>query len=160
MLQLNNSITIPLGIKVALPLTTCLFLTNKSSVSENCGITISANVIDCGYTGEIHCNFVKIAIGKKDKHIKITDTYSTIIYPGMNICQGLLLPLYNENKFKLEECSNKEYQQHKDKLASVLALRQENCFGSSERKDNKDLNWRQRLTDSYNAAVTKIKNSI
>lgn len=77
----QESVLIPLGIKVDVPFGYALVLFNKSGISTQTGLVAGACVIDHGYQGQIHCHL----INSSDKNVEIK--------PGQKIIQGLLLPI-------------------------------------------------------------------
>lgn len=57
----GDSVKIPSGIKVIVPEGYALVAFNKSGVATNKGLDVSAQVVDIGYTGEVHICFNKVA---------------------------------------------------------------------------------------------------
>ncbi len=76
----GESVNIPSGIKIEiLPNTVGLFL-NKSGIARK-GLIVGAQVIDCGYTGEVHLSLHNIG------------TEEVIIGPGQKVAQMLIMPV-------------------------------------------------------------------
>lgn len=79
-LEPGRSVNIASGICVEItPKTAGIFL-NKSGVAKK-GLIVGAQVIDCGYTGEVHLNIHNVGL---ENHT---------IEPGQKIAQMLVMPI-------------------------------------------------------------------
>ena len=81
LLQHGDSVLIPAGIKVEVPIGYALIFHNKSGVASKKNLYVGADTIDHGYSGEVHINLVNNGIN------------SQMIYAGDKIIQGILIPI-------------------------------------------------------------------
>lgn len=81
---------IPLKIKVEIPKGFVGLMFPRSSLSGNFGITVSANVVDSGYTGEIHVVLHNLG----------SDTF--IVNPLDRIAQLVIVPFYGNEIQKVD----------------------------------------------------------
>mgnify|MGYP000854013954 CR=1 FL=1 len=102
----GESVNIPSGIKVSLPVNTCLIGFNKSGIASKYSLQVGACVIDENYKGEIHINLINI--GNEDVQLKA----------GQKILQFVL---FNQEYHKLKEIKSeapwklKRYDERGDK---------------------------------------------
>ena len=75
----SESILIPSGIKVDVPSGWALIFKNKSGVATKKGLIVGAEVVDHGYSGEVHIHLINT--GKEKVNIQ----------PGEKIIQGVML---------------------------------------------------------------------
>ena len=80
-LKPGESVKIPAGIKVEVPVGYALIFFNKSGVAAKKSLIVGACVIDSGYAGEVHINMINAG------------TENQIISPGDKIVQGILIPV-------------------------------------------------------------------
>jgi dUTP pyrophosphatase len=80
-LKHGESVLIPSGIKVDVPLGYALIFHNKSGVASKKNLDVMACVVDHGYKAEVHLNVVNN--GQSDQ----------IIEPGAKLVQGILQPI-------------------------------------------------------------------
>lgn len=78
----NQSVLIPSGIKVRVPLGHALIAFNKSGVAVKQGLYVGACVIDEDYQGEVHI------------HVTNVSNNATLIVPNQKLVQFLLVPVY------------------------------------------------------------------
>ena len=114
----GHSVLIPLGIKVAIPENTCLMGANKSGISLKLGLIHGGNIVDAGYTGELHIQMISV--------VKL-DT-PALLLPGMKIIQYLLIKLGNTTDTNLIECDMKEYDEI---VKNIKDQRGPGAFGST-----------------------------
>ena len=76
----GQSVNIPSGIHIQIPIGFMGLFLNKSGVAKK-GLIIGAQVIDCGYTGEVHLNLHNVS-----KMLRI-------IKPGQKIAQLIIVPI-------------------------------------------------------------------
>lgn len=107
----NESILIPSGIKVLIPKGYALIAFNKSSIASKKNLIVGACVIDESYQGEIYINLINI--GKEPQ----------VINPGDKIIQFICLPI---NYVKIEEVTN-EFELYN----GIVTTRGEGGFGST-----------------------------
>lgn len=81
-LQAGRSVNIPSGIKMEIPHGMVGVFLNKSSISANNHLIVGAQVVDHGYTGELHLNLFNIGI----RPIEIKSE--------MKLTQLVLIPVY------------------------------------------------------------------
>jgi dUTP pyrophosphatase len=103
----GQSIIIPSGIIMPLPIGYAGIFLNKSGIATKYNLLKGAQVIDSKYTGEIHLHFINVGIKKQ------------IIYPNMKIAQMIIIKL---PKIKLKETINN---------INIKSDRGKNGFGSS-----------------------------
>lgn len=113
-IQPNESILIPSGIKVKVPNGYMLQFTNKSGVASKRGLLVGANTVDVGYEGECHINLHNVSC--KAQYIEAGDK----IVQGILIPVNFAMPEEIESEDKLYEGSSSE--------------RGEDGFGSSGNK--------------------------
>ncbi len=77
----QERICIPSGIRVRVPFGYALIAFNKSGVATKLGLDKLAEVVDCGYEGEIHISVVNTS--KNPVHI----------YPGQKLIQFILVQI-------------------------------------------------------------------
>ena len=58
----QESVNIPLGIKVSIPTNIALEAANKSGVATKKKLFVGATVVDSSYQGEIHCHLVNVGL--------------------------------------------------------------------------------------------------
>ncbi|WP_298752202.1 hypothetical protein [uncultured Arcobacter sp.] len=89
----NETVVIPLGIKVQVPKGYALVFFNRGSVAVKKGLTVGACVIDEPFQGEVILNLIN------------ETTYPTEIKAGEKIIQGLLIevPEVEFNEVPIEE---------------------------------------------------------
>lgn len=80
-LKPGESVKIPAGIKVEVPVGYALIFFNKSGVAAKKSLIVGACVIDSGYAGEVHINMINAG------------TENQTISPGDKIVQGILIPV-------------------------------------------------------------------
>lgn len=107
----GKRILIPSGIKVSVPIGSGLIAANKSGLSSNFGIQFTAQVVDPGYTGEVHIGIINL--GQE----------SFIIKSGQKLIQFLHTPLFSSTPV---EVSNERYAE-----ITSGAERKEGGFGST-----------------------------
>lgn len=108
----GESVNIPSGIKVEIPIGYMGLFLNKSGIATKYNLIVGAQCIDTFYTGEVHINLHNI--GDADVKIK----------PGMKIIQMVIIPviccgLQEVSPFSLNEDFSK------------INLRNEKGFGST-----------------------------
>lgn len=81
MLRPGDSVTIPSGIKVEIPIGYMGLFLNKSGVASKKSLVMGAQVIDPYYSGEVHLDLHNIGHGNID------------IRPGDKITQMVLVPI-------------------------------------------------------------------
>ena len=113
-LQPGQSILIPSGLKVNVPVNHVLVAFNKSGVATKKNLQVGACVIDEDYQGEIHIHLINVGCD------------STSIDPGDKIIQLVLLPTVYESV----EITETEESLWKGKLTE----RGEGGFGSTGNK--------------------------
>lgn len=77
----GQSVLIPAGVKVEVPMGFAMIFHNKSGVASKKNLYVGADTIDHGYAGEVHINLVNNGIDV------------AIISPGDKIIQGLIVPV-------------------------------------------------------------------
>ena len=108
-------ILIPSGITVSIHANeSALIAFNKSGLSANSGITVTAQVVDADYTGEVHVGILN------------TSDNVYIFYDGNKIGQFLHMPIKLSNIFELNE---KDYM-----TITSDSDRGEGGFGSTDKK--------------------------
>ena len=90
-LQHGESVLIPAGIKVEVPIGFALIFHNKSGVAVKKNLYVGADTVDHGYAGEVHINLVN---NGKD---------SCMIGPGDKIIQGILVPVMLAQTMEVDE---------------------------------------------------------
>lgn len=90
----QESVLIPLGIRVEVPAGYGLVFMNKSGISTKMNLAVGACVIDAGYEGEVHA------------HLYNFSSFKQQIKPGMKIIQGLLLPIFDSELEFVETLEN------------------------------------------------------
>lgn len=83
-LEPGRSVNIASGIKVEITPNSAGIFLNKSGVAKK-GLIVGAQVIDCGYTGEVHLNIHNVGLESHN------------IEPGMKIAQMLIMPVAISN---------------------------------------------------------------
>jgi len=91
----HSDIRIPSGIKVHIPEGWCGIFLNKSGVAYDKKLMIGGQVIDSGYTGEIHLHLINTAKG------------DMIVKAGQKIAQLLIIPVPKINLIKVENYERK-----------------------------------------------------
>ena len=85
MVNPNDSVNIPSGIRVRLPKNYCLIAFNKSGIAAKHSLIVGACVVDENYTGEIHLNLIN------------TGKDPVLIKRGMKLVQFVMIKLsYHE----------------------------------------------------------------
>ena len=77
----GQSVKIPSGIKIEVPIGYAMIMHNKSGVAANKNLDVMACVIDHGYSGEVHINIINNGAAPQT------------IRPGDKIVQGIVLPI-------------------------------------------------------------------
>ena len=77
----NESILIPSGIKVKVPDGYMMMYDNKSGIASKKGLLIGAKIVDVGYEGECHVDLHNVS------------KFTQKIDVGDKICQGILIPV-------------------------------------------------------------------
>ena len=80
LLNHGESVNIPSGIQVEVPKNYALVFFNKSGLGKK-GLVVGAQVVDCGYTGEVHLNVWNVS------NNQIT------IHPGTKLVQAIIMPI-------------------------------------------------------------------
>lgn len=78
----GESINIPTGIRAQIPRGCALIMFNKSGIATKHQLQVGACVVDEDYQGEIHLHVMNV--GKE----------VVILKPGMNLVQGLVMPVF------------------------------------------------------------------
>ena len=112
LLEPGQSVNIPSGIKVEITPNSAGIFLNKSGIAKK-GLIIGAQVIDCGYTGEVHLNLHNVGLE------------SHKIEPGMKVAQMLILPVALNNPVEMSE---------KYEINTYESERGEGAFGSTGTK--------------------------
>lgn len=81
LLNHGDSVLIPAGIKVEVPIGYALIFHNKSGVAVKKNLYVGADTVDHGYNGEVHINLVNNGQSPQ------------AIGPGDKIIQGILVPV-------------------------------------------------------------------
>lgn len=81
MIEPNTGKLIPSGIKLEVPFGWAMVMFNKSGISVKKGLTVGAQVIDHGYTGEVGL------------HVFNVGRNTAVLRPGDKLVQGLLIPV-------------------------------------------------------------------
>ena len=87
----GESVLIPAGIKVEVPIGFALIFHNKSGVAVKKNLYVGADTVDHGYAGEVHINLVN---NGKDP---------VTIGPGDKIIQGILVPVMLAQTIEVDE---------------------------------------------------------
>lgn len=111
-LQPNEKLVIPLGLKVNIPKDYFLFLADKSGRVVNSNLVTYAPIVDEDYKGEIHAIVHNIS-----------NTHTSLIEEGTKIIQGILLPT---PCVEIEEVA-----EHVDLHCDKVSLRGHGKFGST-----------------------------
>lgn len=90
-LMSGKSILIPAGIKVEVPFGYALIFMNKSGIAAKKELLIGAQVIDCGYSGEVHIDIHNVGIESK------------WLNPGDKITQAILFPIIKPQTLEVSE---------------------------------------------------------
>lgn len=92
-IKAGDTLSIPSGIVMDIPLGLCMLTMNKSGMLYNEKLECMIGLIDSSYTGEI--SFLIRNMGRKDIHL----------VEGRKICQGIILPdiLVGCNLIKVEQ---------------------------------------------------------
>jgi len=77
----GESVLIPSGIKIEVPIGFAFIFFNKSGISVKKNLYVGAAVVDAGYSGEVHINLIN------------NGTLPQTISPGDKIIQGILIPI-------------------------------------------------------------------
>ena len=77
----GDSILIPAGVKVEVPIGYAMIFHNKSGVAAKKNLYVGADTIDHGYSGEVHINLVNNGLEPQT------------ISPKMKIIQGIVIPV-------------------------------------------------------------------
>lgn len=107
----NQSVKVPSGIKIEVPEGLTAIFLNRSSIAADKALLVGAQVIDHGYMGEVHLNLHNV--GKS----------IVLISPGLKLIQLLFMPIYAS---KLSEVDLNYFDKKTD--------RGENGFGSTGEK--------------------------
>lgn len=90
-LMSGKNVLIPAGIKVEVPFGYALIFMNKSGIAAKKELIIGAQVIDCGYSGEVHIDLHNVGIE------------SRWINPGDKITQAILFPIVKPQILEVTE---------------------------------------------------------
>lgn len=78
-MQHGDSVLIPSGIKVEVPVGFALIFHNKSGIASKKNLFVGASVCDAGYSGEVHINIIN------------NGPTEQWVHPGDKIIQGILI---------------------------------------------------------------------
>jgi dUTP pyrophosphatase len=87
----GKNVLIPSGIKVEVPFGYALIFMNKSGIAAKKELLIGAQVIDCGYSGEVHIDLHNVGLE------------SRWIVPGDKIAQAILFPIVKPQIIEVSE---------------------------------------------------------
>lgn len=87
----NQSILIPSGIKIEIPYGYMGLFLNKSSVASSKKLLVGSQVVDCGYDGEVHIDLHNVGESP------------VILNPGDKIIQIVLIPILSCEIFEINE---------------------------------------------------------
>lgn len=90
-LMSNKNVLIPAGIKVEVPFGYALIFMNKSGIAAKKELIIGAQVIDCGYSGEVHIDIHNVGLESK------------WLNPGDKITQAILFPIVKPQIIEVQE---------------------------------------------------------
>lgn len=110
----GESVLLPSGLKVKIPIGHALILFNKSGIASKRHLQIAACVIDENYQNECHINLVNIG----DSNVNIM--------AGEKLVQGIVLPI---NYCQVEEVANAD-----ELYNGVVTDRGLNGFGSTDKQ--------------------------
>lgn len=89
----GESVLIPAGIKIEVPIGYALIFHNKSGIAAKKNLYVGACVVDHGYAGEVHINLVN------------NGNMAQTIRPGDKIVQGIMVPILLPELIEVDEAS-------------------------------------------------------
>ena len=87
----GESICIPSGIKLEIPIGTAFVIQNKSGIASKKGLLVGAEICDANYAGEIHIDVHNVG----QQEVELT--------PGMKIAQGILYPILTPEFIEVDD---------------------------------------------------------